>query len=108
MRTSGDGRYTLAQVANGDGGEFAYYLMDLSAGRTDAWTQVAQFSDKIVQAVFGKDQALYLLSRNNAPRGKGLRLSLGKPILANAETVVPQSDRAIEALTPAATHLYEA
>lgn len=106
MRTSGDGRYALAQVANGDGGEFAYYLMDLSAGRTDAWTQMAQFSDKIVQAVFGKDQALYLLSRNNAPRGKVLRLSLGKSILANAETVVPQSDAAIEALAPSATLLY--
>src|SRR5260370_37251233 len=103
---SGDGRYALAQVANGDGGEFAYYLMDLSAGRTDTWTQVAQFSDKIVQAVFGKDQALYLLSRNNAPRGKVLRLPLGKFILANAKKGGPQSGPAIRPLSAAVTLLH--
>jgi prolyl oligopeptidase len=106
LRTSYDGRYALAQVANGDGGEFAYYLMDLSGGQTGAWTQVARFSDKITQAVLGKDQALYLLSLNNAPRGKVLRLLLGKPVLANAETVVPQSDAAIQAFVPSATLLY--
>ena len=106
MHTSYDGRYVLAQVANGDGGEFAYYLMDLSSGRTGEWTQVAQFADKITQAVLGKDQALYLLSLNNAPRGKVLRLPLGKPALANAETVVPQSDAVIQAFVPSATLLY--
>ncbi len=106
MHTSNDGRYVLAQVANGDGGEFAYYLMDLSGGRTGKWTQLAQFSDKITQAVLGKDQALYLLSVNNAPRGKILRMSFEKPALANAETVVPESDAAIQAFVPSATLLY--
>jgi len=106
MDTSYDGRYVLAQVANGDGGEFAYYLMDLSGGRTGEWTQVAQFSDKITRAALGKDQALYLLSLNNAPRGKVLRLPLGKPALANAETVVPQSEAAIQTFAPSATLLY--
>lgn len=106
MHTSYDGRYVLAQVANGDGGEFAYYLMDLSGGRTGKWTQLAQFSDKITQAVLGKDQALYLLSVNNAPRGKILRMSFEKPALANAETVVPESDAAIQAFVPSATLLY--
>ena len=106
MHTSYDGRYVLAQVANGDGGEFAYYLMDLSGGRAGEWTQLAQFSDKITQAVLGKDQALYLLSVNNAPRGKILRMPLEKPALANAETVVPESDAAIQAFVPSATLLY--
>jgi prolyl oligopeptidase len=106
MHTSYDGRYVLAQVANGDGGEFAYYLMDLSGGRAGEWTQLAQFSDEITQAVLGKDQALYLLSVNNAPRGKILRMPLEKPALANAETVVPESDAAIQAFVPSATLLY--
>jgi len=106
MHTSYDGRYVLAQVANGDGGEFAYYLMDLNGGRAGEWTQLAQFSDKITQAVLGKDQALYLLSVNNAPRGKILRMPLEKPALANAETVVPESDVAIQAFVPSATLLY--
>ncbi len=106
MRTSDDGRYVLAQVADGDGGEFAHYLMDFTSERANTWTQVTHFFDKVTQAVFGKDDALYLLSRNNAPRGKVLRVPLGKPALANAETVVPQSEAAIESFAPSATLLY--
>ncbi|HEV2729246.1 MAG TPA: hypothetical protein VGV15_04370, partial [Terriglobales bacterium] len=106
LHTSDDGRYVLAQVANGDGGEFAFYLSDLSFGRTDTWTQLTQFSDKITQVVFGKDQALYLLSKNNAPRGKVLRLPLATPALAKAETLVPESDTAIQAFAPSATLLF--
>ena len=106
LQTSADGRYVLAQVANGDGGEFAHYLLDLSLGRSDGWKQLTQFSDKITEAVFGKDQALYLLSKNNAPRGRVLRLPLVAPSLAKVETVVPESDAAIEAVVPSATLLY--
>jgi len=106
LHTSVDGRYVLAQVANGDGGEFAYYWLDLSLGRTDGWKQLTQFSDKITQAVFGKDQALYLVSKKDAPRGKVLRLPLVTLSLAKAETVVPESDAAIQAIAPSATMLY--
>lgn len=106
LHTSPDGRYVLAQVANGDGGEFAHYFLDLSLGRTDGWKQLTQFSHKITQAVFGKDQALYLLSKNDAPRGKVLRLPLATPSLANVETIVPESDAAIQAIAPSATLLY--
>jgi prolyl oligopeptidase len=106
MRTSDDGRYVLAQVANGDGGEFAHYLIDFTAERANTWIQVTHFIEKVSQAVFGKDHTLYLLSRNNAPRGKVLRVPLGKPVLANAETVVPQSEAAIEAFAPSETLLY--
>jgi prolyl oligopeptidase len=106
MRTSDDGRYVLAQVANGDGGEFAHYLMDFTAERANTWIQVTHFIEKVSQAVFGKDHTLYLLSRNNAPRGRVLRVPLGKPVLANAETVVPQSEAAIEAFAPSETLLY--
>ncbi len=106
LRTSEDGHYVLAQVANGDGGEFAYYIMDLKSGKPGPWTQVAQFSDQITQAALGKDQALYLVSTKNTPRGKVLRLPLAKPSLDGAETVVPQSDAAISAIVPSATLVY--
>ena len=106
LHTSPDGRYLLAQVANGDGGEFAHYLLDLSLGRTDGWQQLTQFSDRITQAVFGKDQALYLLSKNDAPLGKVLRLPLATPSLAKVETIVPESDAAIQAMAPSASLLY--
>jgi prolyl oligopeptidase len=111
LATSDDGRWLLASVANGDGGEFAHYLMD-AGGR---WTQITQFADAVVRAEFGPDQALYLLSRKNAPRGTILRMPLNAPRLARAEAVVRQSpgtggderNRAsIAGLVPTKTRLY--
>ena len=113
LRTSDDGNWMLASVANGDGGQFAHYIMNA----TQRWVQVTYFDDGIVSAKFGAngDQALYLLSRKNAPRGKVLRLPLDNLSLANAQLVVPQSSGAgaddlahasINAIAPTATRLY--
>ena len=63
---SPDGKHILALVANGDGGEFAHYLL----GPSGKWVQLTQFDDKITGAAFGQDQALYLLSRKGTPRGQ--------------------------------------
>lgn len=95
LRTSDDGRWLLAAVANGDGGQFAHYLMDLDGH----WTQVTHFEDGIVSVKFGPgerggDDALYLLSRKDAPRGQILRLPLAHLDLAQAKIVVPQSSGA--------------
>src|SRR5690348_2909829 len=70
LRTSPDGKHVLAIVANGDGGEFAHYLL----GPSGKWVQLTHFEDKITGAAFGEDQALYLLSRHDAPRGQILRM----------------------------------
>jgi prolyl oligopeptidase len=86
LDSTDDGRYILASVANGDGGEFAHYLMD-PAGK---WTQVTKFEDSVVSARMGSG-SLYLLSRKNAPRGKVLRVPLDNPNLATAVEVVPQT-----------------
>jgi prolyl oligopeptidase len=94
LTTSGDGRYVLANVANGDGGEFAQFLR-LPGG---TWTQLTTFKDKVVHGVFGDESALYLLSRNGAPRGKLLRLPLSgvtPPQLKAAAVVVPESADAV-------------
>src|SRR5262249_24993174 len=42
LQTTEDGRYVLAIVANGDGGEFAHYLL----GPSGKWTQLTRFADK--------------------------------------------------------------
>jgi prolyl oligopeptidase len=121
LRASDDGRWLLASVGNGDGGQFAHYLMDAD-GR---WTQITHFEDGVISAKFGAEQALYLLSRKDAPRGQILRLSLAQPEhatpeplkvdLAQATVLVPQSsgsgpneaDRAsIETFIPTWGHLY--
>jgi prolyl oligopeptidase len=111
LHTSDDGRWLLAAVANGDGGQFAHYVMDLGGH----WTQVTHFEDAIVSVKFGADPALYMLSRKDAPRGQILRLPLAQLDLAQAKAVVPQSsgagsdesDRAsIENFIPTWGHLY--
>jgi prolyl oligopeptidase len=92
LTTSDDGRWLLAAVANGDGGQFAHYVMD-SGGK---WTQITHFDDGIVSVKFGPgdrsaDASLYLLSRKNASRGQILRLPLAQLDLAQAKVVVPQN-----------------
>src|SRR5213593_4279824 len=65
LEASRDGKYILATVANGDGGDFAHYLL----GPDGKWKQITQFSDQVKAASLGRDNALYLLSRASAPRG---------------------------------------
>ena len=84
LDTTEDGRYLLAVVANGDGGEFAHYLMDPDKH----WTQVTEFSDQITYASLGQDDCVYLLSRKDAPRGKILKLPLSSPQLDLAQPIV--------------------
>jgi prolyl oligopeptidase len=102
LSTSPDGRYVLADVSNGDGGEHGYWLLTPGG----AWTQVARFEDKVIEAKFGMDEALYLLSRADAPRKKILRLPLAFPDLQHAGVIIPESENAIESYTPTATSVY--
>jgi prolyl oligopeptidase len=121
LRTSDDGQWLVATVANGDGGQFAHYLMD-AAGR---WTQITRFEDEIVSAKVAPDDSLYLLSHKDAPRGKILRLPLShvsmekneraRIDLSQAKVVVPQSSgggadesarASIENFVPAPGRLY--
>jgi prolyl oligopeptidase len=102
LEASRDGKYVLATVANGDGGDFAHYLL----GPDGEWKQVTQFSDQIKAAHLGEDKALYLLSRAGAPRGKILRLPLDTPELTNAVEIVPAGEAVIGQIVPTADALY--
>jgi prolyl oligopeptidase len=102
LEASRDGKYILASVANGDGGDFAHYLL----GSGGNWKQITKFSDQIKVARLGRDNALYLLSRADAPRGKILRLPLNKPELAKAQTIVRSSEAVIQFMEPTAHALY--
>ncbi|MEO7144485.1 MAG: prolyl oligopeptidase family serine peptidase [Bryobacteraceae bacterium] len=85
LATSDDGKYVLATVANGDGGEYLHYVL-LPGGR---WKQVTRLSDRIIGAAFGEDDAIYLLSRLNAPLGKILRAEAPDFDIARARVAVP-------------------
>jgi prolyl oligopeptidase len=102
LEASYNGKYILATVANGDGGDFAHYLL----GPDGNWKQLTQFSDQIKAARIGRDDALYLLSRTDAPRGKILRAPLDRPELASATVIVPPSDAVIQFMEPTVDAIY--
>ena len=100
LSTSPDRRWVMDRVQKGDGGEWQIFLRSQDAG--GSWWQVAAVPDKCVYAVLGTD-ALYLLSRRNAPHGKVLRLPVTDgATVAGAHEIVPASDVVIEDL--AVTH----
>ena len=102
LQTSPDGKYILAVVANGDGGQFAHYLLSPNG----KWTQITQFDDKVTTAVFGPDQALYLMSLADSPHGKILRVSLTRPNLSSATVAVPTGEPIIKSFVPARNVIY--
>jgi prolyl oligopeptidase len=97
-----DGQYLLLLVHNGDGGEVAHYLRDPLGN----WTQLTHFTDQIQDASLGPDQNLYLLSRQDAPRGKILRVPLSTPRLSAAQVIVPHGELAIRGFLPTQNLLY--
>jgi prolyl oligopeptidase len=96
LRARPDGRYLLANVQNGDGGEFEQHLR-----RADgSWTRLSRFEDRVLEAVFDpEDESLLLLSRAGAPRGRLLRQALRptgpldppRPFLPEGEAVLESS-----------------
>jgi prolyl oligopeptidase len=101
LRSSPDGKYIAAKVANGDGGEFWHYLL----GPNGEWRQIARLSDKVIGLEFGHHDDVYLLSRSHAPMGKVLRMPVAG-VLADAKEVVPASGVVIEELRPVPGGLY--
>ena len=77
-----DGRHVLALVENGRGGEVALYAKPSDANGEGAWRRVAAEGDGVRDAQFGDDDAIWVRSVANAPRGKLLRIALsdGKPV----------------------------
>jgi len=102
LQTSDDGRYVLASMANGDGGDFAHYLL----GTDGTWHQVARISDQIAIIRFGADGNLYMLSHLNAPRGKILKTPAEHPNVEAALTAIRESRVAIQDFLPTPKALY--
>ena len=102
LEASRDGKYLIASVQNGDGGDYAHYLL----GPDGNWKQLTQSGDEVKAARLGRDNALYLLSRAGAPRGKVLRLPLATPDLTKATMIIPAGEAVIQTLVPTADSLY--
>ena len=104
LSTSRDGQWAADLVQKGDGGEYELFVR----APDGVWTKTATYEDRIVQAEFGWDEALYLFSRKNASNGQILRLRLepGKLALENAKLIVAQGEGAIQRVAPTKSRLY--
>jgi len=81
----------LTTTQYGDSGRFAHYVRMVRG----QWKQITDYDDRIVQATFGPDDTLFLISRADAPRGKILKLSLADFSLDKAQIIVPEADDTI-------------
>jgi prolyl oligopeptidase len=99
---SHDGRYLLAVVRNGDGGEIAYHLRTTD-GR---WHEVAGFKDGVKHLAFGDDGKLYGLSVKDAPLGRIIAIPLSRPSLAFAKIVIREAKIVAEDVQPTRSRLY--
>ena len=102
LEASNDGRYVLATVENGDGGEAGFWLR----GPNDQWRKIADFTDGYRRATLGRDGRVYALALKDSPRGRVVAMKLEAASLAKATTVVAQSDAVIEDIAPTASRLY--
>jgi len=102
LESSRDGKYIVASVENGDGGYYSHYIL----GPDGTWKRITKFEDEIKTVRPGRDGALYMLSRKDAPRGKILRLVADQPDLNSATTIVPTSEAVITFLEPTGDALY--
>jgi len=91
LTTSEDGRYVLATVSNGDGGDYEHFLRNLDG----KWTQITHFEDGVKSIAIGPD-SLYMLSRKRAPRGKILRAALASPEIQHASVFAAEGPAVIE------------
>ncbi len=84
------GGYTLASVQDGDGGIFMHWLKNEKSGE---WKQLTKWEDGIVQATFGDNGFIYMVSRKDAPRGKVVRQSVKDLSSFQPAEIVPQHPR---------------
>lgn len=83
------------------------YVAPLDAAKrgTAQWRKVAGLADSVTGARFTRDW-IYLVSTQNAPRGKVVRVPLANPDFAKAETVIAPSNDVVVNLGAAREALY--
>ncbi len=102
LSSTDDGKFLLATVANGDGGDFAHYLM----GPGGKWTQLTTYADQVKATAFGPDGTLYMLSRKNAPRGQIVAVRIDGRRSAQPAPLVKEGEWSMLSLLPTKSRIY--
>ena len=87
-----DFKHMLVEVANGDGGDYEQFLI----GEDGVPQQITHFEDKIILAVFGTDDSVWMLSHKNSNKGEIWHLPAGDTKIADAKLVVPATEASLE------------
>ncbi len=98
-------RYALGTVRHGDRNEISLYLASYRAPEKINWKKIVGAEDEVTDFILNGEE-LYLLSHKNAPRYKVLRMTLARPNIAKAITVVPQGAGVIKRFAIAQDALY--
>ena len=81
----------LVTLQYGDSHRFSHFLI-----RPDgSIEQFSEFDDGIVQAIFGPEGTIYLISKHGAPRGKIQRLQSERLNLKRAKTIIPEDEHTV-------------
>jgi len=88
------GKWIVASAEDGDGGKYANFVRKPDG----SWQQISTYSDEIVAVTPGmpEEDALYLTSLKDAPRGNILKVSAKSPLLSNAKVIIPEGSASIE------------
>jgi len=81
----------LATVQDGDSGRFALHLRSPEG----VWTQLSYFEDDATLGYFGPEGDLFILTRDQAPRGRIIQLAAGETDLGKAREVIAEAEGAI-------------
>lgn len=76
----------IVWVQDGDSNRFELYLRQ----KNGDWNKFSEFGDGVIQAEFGREDSIYVISRAGAPRGRILRIDAASPDIGTAEELVPQ------------------
>jgi len=98
----------LVSAQNGDGGEFAFFVRETSG----TWRQFSTFKDRLIQATFAPNGDLLVVSRQDAPRGKILRLGTdldwktARPLIPEGKEVIVTDFYGKPTVVATATRIY--
>ena len=109
LESARDGRNVLALVENGRGGDVSLYLKSTDANGEGGWRRLASETDGVRDAQFGDDDAIWVRSIANAPRGKVLRLPLAETktiFWDKVQTIAVPQDGAVQRFAVAGGTLY--
>lgn len=100
LQTTDDGKFVLATVANGDGGEFAHYLRipdNVLSPDRGSWKKVTRFSDRVTyMGLRNSGPFITLTSLQGAPKGKIGLIPLFNADLGMADWVIPEQEFVID------------